>query len=186
MITYEPALTDASIKQILALQKENLIKAISTEEAHNQGFVTVEHQFDALKHINDLEPAMTTKYNGEVVGYCLAMHPSTRSLVPELGHFFNMLDQIPYQGSPLRSYPFIVVGQVCIAKSQRGQGHFDKMYQAYRDYFSGRYVLTVTEVAEVNQRSLKAHFRVGFQTIKYYQQPDGRWWHVVAWDWGKQ
>ena len=48
-----------------------------------------------------------------------------------------------------------------------------------------RFDFTVTEVAARNVRSLKAHARVGFQTLHVYADPTTREeWHVLALDFG--
>ena len=49
--------------------------------------------------------------------------------------------------------------------------------------YRGHYDFTVTEVAERNTRSLRAHERVGFQTLHTY--PDalaGEVWRVIVLD----
>lgn len=182
-IIYEPALIQEDLKQILALQQKNLRQNISPDEANQEGFVTVEHNLEVLTAMTNLEPSMVAKVEGKVVGYCLGMHPDTRTIVPALGEFFEKIYKADYLGASMMQYSFIVVGQVCIAKEYRGMGIFDGMYQAYRVFFQDRYRMAVTEVADSNQRSLKAHYRVGFQDLIYYQQGDGRWWHLIGWDW---
>ena len=183
MIEYLPAKTKRDLEGILKLQQENLTKNMSKEEAHQQGFVTVEHQLEVLQSMNNAEPSMTIQEDGQVVGYCLAMLRQFQWDVPILGAFFARLDQLTYQGQLLSELTYMVVGQVCIGKDYRGKGHFDGMYQAYRQFFQTRYAFAVTEVAAVNQRSLMAHYRVGFKDLDVHRHQDGRWWHVVIWDW---
>ena len=43
------------------------------------------------------------------------------------------------------------------------------------------YDFMVTEVAARNTRSLRAHERVGFETLRVYDDPEtGEGWHVVG------
>ena len=49
--------------------------------------------------------------------------------------------------------------------------------------YGDRFDFTVTEVAARNTRSLRAHARVGFQTLHVYPDPTtGEDWHVIALD----
>ena len=185
MVEYIPARTIEDLEGILALQQENLTKNISKEEAQKQGFVTVEHERHVLQQMNNAEPSMTIQDHGKVVGYCLAMLRQFQREVPILGPFFERLDQLTYGDQVLSDLMYLVVGQVCIAKEYRGKGHFDGMYQAYRQFFQSRYPFAITEVAATNQRSLMAHYRIGFKDLDVHRHQDGRWWHVIIWDWQK-
>ena len=66
----------------------------------------------------------------------------------------------------------IVSGQVCVGEQFRGQGVFDKLRAFYRDAYKTKYKYLLTEISQRNQRSLRAHKRIGFQTIKQYQAPN--------------
>ena len=174
---------DHDINQILALQALNLKQSISSEEADNQGFVTVQHSFDVLKDMNKVEPGTILKEDNNVIGYCLAMSRGFEDELPILANLFAKLDKLTYDNQLISHYNYIIVGQVCIAKEARGKGYFDKMYKGYKANLSSKYDFAITEVADENQRSLRAHYRVGFKTIEKYQNEIGKWWHVVLWDW---
>jgi ribosomal protein S18 acetylase RimI-like enzyme len=74
------------------------------------------------------------------------------------------------------------MGQICIDKAFRGQGIFDKLYAGHKEIYSQNYDCIVTEVATRNTRSLRAHQRVGFNTIhKHTDETDD--WEVMVWDW---
>ena len=75
------------------------------------------------------------------------------------------------------------MGQVCVAERYRGTGIFDGLYRTMASVYRGRYDFTMTEVAERNTRSRRAHERVGFRTLHTY--PDaaaGEVWHVIVLD----
>lgn len=173
---------DIEIEQILSLQKENLPKNISKQEAIEQGFVTVEHDFPLLKKMNILAPSVIAKVEGTVVGYCLAMLTDFQQDVPVLVPMFEMFKQISYQGKRLYDYPYLVMGQVCIDKNYRSLGIFDKMYQHLKICYQDKYQMLITEVATRNTRSMKAHQRVGFHIVHQYID-DTDSWALVVWDW---
>jgi hypothetical protein len=183
MIYFPFVTSDEDVRQILRLQSENLAKNITAETLQQQGFVTVEHDFPTLRHMNDVEPSTLIKDDGRVVGYALAMSRTLAAAIPILIPMFEVFKQVPYKTGFLSDQNYIVVGQVCVADGYRGQGLFDKMYAAYRDRLQHQYEVAVTEISHRNQRSIAAHRRVGFETIYSYQDPHGENWDIVAWDW---
>lgn len=184
MVTYCLATTDDEIRGILALQQQNLARHLTTEQILSQGFVTVEHDFPLLQRMNDTEGSIIAKDDNKVIGYCLAMIPEFRNDIPILEPMFDTMDHLQFKGKSLGEYTYIVSGQVCIADGYRGLGIFDKMYQTYQKYYAPKYDFILTEISERNQRSLKAHLRVGFEMLHRYFSPDGEEWVIVLWEWG--
>ncbi|OJJ22445.1 GNAT family N-acetyltransferase [marine bacterium AO1-C] len=181
-INYTLLTTDAEIHQLLALQQSNLPKSISSEEAQNQGFVTVEHNFELMKAMNDAEAHVIAKNEQEVVGYCLVMLSSFQDRIPVLQPMFALLDGLNYKNKSLSEYQYFVMGQVCIDKAYRGQGIFDGLYLNLKQNYLNKYDFVVTEVATRNVRSIKAHQRVGFELLHRYTDPRGEEWDVIIWD----
>ena len=130
MITFSTASTDEELRQILALQQQNLPKNLSPQQALEQGFVTVEHDFAMLKKMNDIEKAVIAKDGDQIAGYLLAMTKELRDDIPVLVPLFEVMDQLDYEGKKLHQYSYIVVGQACIAEAYRGKGLFDQFYIA--------------------------------------------------------
>lgn len=171
------------LRQILALQRENLPVNISAVELEEQGFVTVQHNEPLLTDMNAAEPQVIAKDGDRVVGYALVMLREFSSRIPVLIPMFEMLESLSYKGRKLLESRYYVVGQVCVAKSHRGQGVFDGLYEQHRRQMSDRYDCVLTEIATRNRRSLRAHWRVGFETIHQYTGPDGEGWDIVFWGW---
>ncbi len=133
--------------------------------------------------MNELEAHVIAKDNDRVIAYVLAMTDRSRFDIPILLPLFESFEELQYQHKKIAGYNYMVVGQVCVAADYRGQGVFDACYAAYKNYFKDKYDFAITEVATRNQRSLKAHKRVGFETIHAYIAPDGEEWNIVLWDW---
>ncbi|HUP14415.1 MAG TPA: GNAT family N-acetyltransferase [Niastella sp.] len=183
MIEYTTARTDDDLQQILALQKQNLVGGLTKEQINAQGFVTVSHRFEDLKKMNEIEQHVICKDNGRVVAYLLAMTAHSRFDVPILVPLFEMFERVKYRERKIADYKYVVVGQACVAEGYRGKGIVDACYTAYRNCFKNKYEFAVTEIATRNQRSVKAHKRVGFESIYEYAGPDGEEWSVVVWRW---
>lgn len=176
--------TADEVREILELQARNLPSTLTPRTMAKEGFVTVRHDAFVLQRMSEAAPAIVAKAAGRVVGYALVMPPSFAADIPILHPLFELLDTLSWQGVSLRSNPrWFVMGQICIADGYRGVGIFDGLYRTMAETYGDRFDFTVTEVAARNTRSLRAHARVGFQTLHVY--PDhttGEDWHVIALD----
>jgi ribosomal protein S18 acetylase RimI-like enzyme len=173
---------ERELEDIIRLQRANLISGLSTTEWQDQGFVTVEHTMNMLRQMHDAAPSIIIKDGDKVIAYALAMPQECRQLVPALEPMFANFDQLVWKGQPLKEREFYVMGQICIDKAYRGQGLFDKLYHKHKEVYSPRYDSLITEVATRNTRSMRAHERVGFESINVYRDELDEW-SVVGWDW---
>ena len=170
------------LQQILKLQEENLLNNIDNAEMQSQGFVTLHHSIAILKKMHSLAPSVIIKDNDKVIAYALTMLRECRQLVPDLEPMFSLLDKLIWKNKPLNDYSFYVMGQICIAKPYRGQGLFDELYSHHKKIYQPQFDLFITEISTRNQRSIRAHERVGFETIHTHQDELDEW-AVVGWDW---
>jgi 2-polyprenyl-3-methyl-5-hydroxy-6-metoxy-1,4-benzoquinol methylase len=172
------------VGQILDLQAANLASVLTPGTIASQGFLTVRHDPDVLLRMNEAAPAIIAKDGDRVVGYALVMPRRFASDVPILQPLFQLLEGLSWKDVALRDSPrWFVMGQVCIAAGYRGQGIFDGLYRTMASVYRDRFDFTVTEVAARNTRSLRAHARVGFETLQHHTDDStGERWHVIALD----
>jgi predicted GNAT superfamily acetyltransferase len=175
--------TDQDLAQILELQKLNLPQFLSHDEIIREGFVTVNHGFEDLKKMNSYEQSVIAKENDKVIAYLLAMTQQSKHDIPMLVPMFEIFNQVSYRGRRIVEYNYLVVGQVCVAKEFRGKGVLDECYKEYKKQFEHKYDFAITEIAQKNLRSIKAHERIGFKTIHQYRENNGTDWNIVIWDW---
>ena len=175
--------TDQDLLQILELQKQNLTHALSLEEIDREGFVFVSHRFEDLQKMNSYEQSIIAKEDDKVVAYLLAMTEKSKDDIHSLVPMFETFNQIVYQGKKISEYNYLVVGQVCVSKTFRGKRLLDACYDEYKKRFQPKYDFAITEIAQKNIRSTKAHQRIGFEAIHQYQDSDGIDWNIVVWDW---
>lgn len=173
------------LEGILYLQQENLSTILSQEEKDEQGFVTIQHNLAQLEAMHSIAPHVLAKEKDVVVGYVLAMTLASREVVPLMVPLFENFDQSEIGGKKITDYNPMVVGQVCVGKSQRGTGLFDKLYTEYREQYAATYDFAITSVALSNYRSLAAHQRVGFKILHTFQDSLHPW-AIVCWDWNNQ
>lgn len=174
--------TTEELQQILRLQQENLIQNIDEAEIKSQGFVTLQHSLNTLMQMHELGQSVIIKKEEKIVAYALTMLQECRNLMPDLEPMFASLDKLSWENKPLNSYRFYVMGQVCIAKEYRGQGLFEQLYQHHKKIYQSRFDLFVTEISTRNQRSLRAHEKLGFKRIHAHREKLDEW-IVVAWNW---
>lgn len=172
----------AELDQIIALQKKNLKQYVDPLEKQEQGFVTVHHTRDILQQMHDMAPSIIIKDDNEVVGYALVMMHDCRKMIPILEPMYANFERLQWNGRPLYDYRFYVMGQICVAKEYRGLGLFEQLYHKHRDIYRNSFDFMVTEISVSNARSLRAHKRVGFETINVYRDEEDDW-EVVLWDW---
>lgn len=182
-IGYKSCTTDAEILGILNLQKENHYSSLSKEEMNSEGFLTCTHSLELLNELNTVAPHVIATSNNKVVAYLLTMTAIANGKMPILNPMFEEFESLLYKDQTIAAYNYLIVGQVCVAKSSRGQGVLRSCYELYRNLYRSKYDFAITEIDSRNKRSLNAHFSVGFQEIHRYYTTEGKEWSVVILDW---
>src|SRR5262245_13563775 len=129
MVEYRTVQHPTDLLGILELQQANLEESLSPDEIRDEGFVTVHHSLTDLERMHSIAPSVIAIDEGKVVGYVLAMTLEAESHIPILKPMFQLFRNIQYHGRPLTETSFILIGQVCVAKSYRGQGLFEGCYR---------------------------------------------------------
>src|SRR5438552_11059645 len=108
MIEYTTSKSKDELLGILNLQKENLSNVLTKDEIISQGFVTVDHSYDQLKNLNDIENHIIAKDNDKVVAYLLAMTQQARFDIPILIPMFERFERISLRNKLISDYNYIV------------------------------------------------------------------------------
>jgi hypothetical protein len=182
MVSIKLVTNAEELKGIQALQQQNLRKNLTETEAEEQGFLMAEYSLDFLQNMHDAAPSVIAVSEGKVVGYSLVALKTIRDEHPLLADLFNTIDRLQFQTQDLSTSNYVVVGQLCVGKGFRGIGLVDKMYQYYKDCYANEYEYLITDVAQANKRSLKAHKKSGFQVIDELSF-EGVGWDIVLWNW---
>jgi len=169
---YFRASTDDELQQILQLQRANLAINISSETKQKEGYVTVEHDFELLKRMNNSCPHTIAKDGDKIIGYALSMDNQFQNEIEVLRPMFEQLRLHPV-ASKLNN--FLVMGQVCIDKEYRGKGVFRGLYNFMKQQNIPPYASIVTEIDVLNKRSLEAHYAVGFKRLLQYEVQNKMW-----------
>jgi hypothetical protein len=183
IVNYSQCDSETQLSQILKLQEINAQQNIDQEELKSQGFVTARHDLQLLAEMNDDQPHIIATHNDEVVGYALSMTERFSDRLPVLKPMFEILNELSFKGKSLTDLRFFIMGQVCVAKAYRSKGVFVEIYNKMRDVYSAQYDCLITEIDELNPRSMAAHKKVGFELLHQYKSECGKNWNLVIWDW---
>ena len=175
-IIYKRAESDQELTQILELQRTNYSSSISIEEKKQEGFVTVVHDFDILKKMNDTCAHIIAKHQDTVVGYALCMLKAFKDDIEVLKPMFHQIDTCL---KPDQTY--MTMGQICIDKAYRKQGIFRGLYNCMKENLQLEFDMVITEVDLENTRSVNAHYAVGFKLLQSYQS-NRQDWALISWD----
>ena len=182
MIKLTRVSSPSEIIGIRDLQALNLKQNITAEEAIDQGFLSAAYTIEYLQEMNSASPSIIAKYGDKVIGYALVATKDNRKGHDLLEGLFDAIDKCEYNGKLLRDVNYVVVGQLCVAREFRGQNLVQELYGHFRDCLSNEFTYLVTDVAQANIRSLKAHKKRGFQVINELMY-GGFGWDIVLWDW---
>ena len=174
--------TEQELVGLKQLQTNNLRRIIGEEEAMKEGFVTSEYNLSLLQKMHHIHPSIIVEEGEEVVGYTIVTNKAVLGDHVEIDHLFNTLDATQYNGVFLKESNYILIGQVCVAKSHRGQGWVPQMYEYYKQLHAKDYSFLVTDISQANKRSVRMHNKIGFETIGVIEQV-GTGWDIVLWDW---
>lgn len=170
------------IRGVKRLQSANLRENLSRKEIENEGFVTAEYTLEFLELMNRMEPSVIAVEGDEIVGYALVVTKALLGKHELLDDLFSQIDSFSFQGHCLKKRNYVVVGQLCVAKSHRGKGLSQKLYDFYKSQLSGQFEYCLTDVQISNPGSIKAHLKSGFQVLGELRY-GGADWKIVIWDW---
>jgi GNAT superfamily N-acetyltransferase len=181
MIDLGLASTDRQFEEILSLQERCHARTVSADVQATEGFVFAEHTLPILRRMADRSPQAIAVSDGRVVGYGLSLPLSLQAEVPSLVPMFAQFEHTAYRGRPLLDHRIVVGGQVCVDRAHRGQGLLARLYAQLRGSLEPEVELCVTEIATRNHVSIRAHERMGFETVSTYSDASEAW-AIVAWD----
>jgi RimJ/RimL family protein N-acetyltransferase len=190
VINFTVAQSDEDLQRILKLQADNHLDSLSSAEMESQGFVSAKHDIETLKIMQTPFPHVIAKATIDgtntrkdiVVGYTLAMLQSHEPLIPMAKGICARINAAEYRGMSMRSWNYCIMGQVCIHKEYRGKGVFRRLYEQTKAVMSPHFDCIVSAISTKNQRSLRAHAKIGFETICEFRSA-GQDWEIVVWDW---
>ena len=161
----------SDIEGVLSLQKQNLFGKMPEEELKN-GFVTTPFTTDLIEEIIAKEDGLFVAENesNEIIAYVFAASWRYFSQWEIFNYMVSRLDQLSFNHKNITTENSFQYGPICIAKSYRGRGIINLIFEEMRVEFVKRYPISITFINKVNIVSEKAHTqKLGWQKIDEFQ-----------------
>ena len=180
MVTFTQANNSIDLEDILKLQRKNLRGQLSAEEITSQGFVYIEHDFAQLSKMNHPHPHTIAKSDNRLIVYALVLLKDYAVDVPILYDLFQVINSFKYKRKLLKDEKYFVMGLVCIDKAFRSKNVFKGLYKHLAISMNKDFNYIITEVSVNNTRSLRAHEKIGFETlVEHTDKLDQRWRIII-------
>ena len=171
--------TQNDIDDVLELHSKYQIDTITPEDKKD-GFVTTSFTKEQLTQlINEENALFIARKNGAVVAYVMCGSWKFCSIWPIFTQMIHDLPNLSYLGQTITTENSYQYGPVCIDKSVRGSGALEAIFDFAREEMSKRYPILVTFINKVNQRSFKAHSRLGLEVIAEFSFNNNHYYELV-------
>ena len=155
MLIQQATLED--VQGVLDLLKANHVSHVSDK---TDGFVTTNMTEKQLVTLITKENGVTiAKENEKILAFAMA---ASWEFWAEWPFFVYMIEQLPsfsFNGKTLTAKNSYQYGPVCLDKSVRGSGLFERVFYASLSSMKERYPIMATFINQINPRSYAAHTR---------------------------
>ena len=167
------------IDEVLELHAKYQIDSISHEDKKD-GFVTTSFTKEQLvKVINEEQGLFIARKNDKVVAYVMCGSWKFCSIWPIFTQMVQDLPKLSYLGQAITTENSYQYGPVCIDKNVRGSGVLEALFDFAREEMSQRYPIMVTFINKINQRSFKAHTRLGLEVIAEFSFNNNHYYELA-------
>ena len=173
------------VDDVLRLQNENLRSRVPDEEKESQGYLSLETPPELLTQIIDDEGIIVAKAGFKIIGYLIPMTLERAKTIPFFAPMIEQFKSLQLDEKSLDKYKLCILAQICIDKSFRGSDALVQIHNATNNHLKNQYDLGVTEISDINKRSLQANVeKVGMIDAGQFES-GGVIWHVVVTDFRK-
>ena len=150
---------------VFAILRANHVSNVPEEEKKN-GFVTTNLTEEQMKALIEKENGVTIAKDddGKVVAFALAASWEFWAEWPLFAYMIQELGNFTCEGVTLTTENCYQYGPVCIDKSVRGTGVFEKVFFASLANYADKYPYMATFINQINPRSYAAHTRKALMT----------------------
>lgn len=169
------------VQEVLTLHYRYQVDSIS-EEDKADGFITTafteQHLTDLIEKENGLFLAVQ---DGQIVAYAMAASWQFWSQWPMFEFMIKHLDDADIQEHKINAHNSYQYGPVCVDKSVRGQGVFEKVFHFALQEMSARYPIMVTFINKINPRSYQAHSqKTPLQVINHFEFNNNEYYKLAC------
>ena len=168
--------TTGDMDGIKALLRKYHKDTISDEDRPD-GFVTTAITDEQLQTLIEKEHGVTViDDDGRILGFCFAAPWEFWSAWPLFRHMMDIIPDYEFDGRPLILSETYQYGPMCVDRSIRGTGAFEKLFFTSLAQWKDRFPIMLTFVNQINKRSENAHNnKAGMETIGIFDFNDNHY-----------
>lgn len=162
--------TVSHVEEILTLHYKYQIDSISDADKADGFITTAFTQMHLTQLIEDENGLFIAIVDNKIVAYAMAASWDFWAEWPLFQFMVEHLDDSTCLGQKITADNSYQYGPVCVDKSVRGQGVFEKVFHYSLAEMSKRYPIMVTFINKINPRSFQAHTRkTALNVIKEFE-----------------
>ena len=164
----------ADFESLVRLQNANLASNLPAGERQS-GFLSVGFSAEQFAAMNEDLAVVVALLDGDVKAFLCASTVEFNQAVALPAAMIARFPRAKYQGQPLSTLAVCIVGPVCIDQSLRGQGVLSRLYDCFFAIAPQEFEVAVVFVSADNLASIKAHEKLGLETIDEFEFNSARY-----------
>lgn len=171
----------ADIPNILKLHRKYQVNTIADVDRAD-GFVTTDFTHEQLTRLIEQENGIcVAKIDDQIIAYVMTASWSFWEEWPLFSHMSKELPALTYKNHNLNTSNSYQYGPICIDKTYRGLGIFEKIFYYSLEHMSQRYPVMVSFINKTNKRSFSAHInKLGLDIINDFHFNNNSYYEVVC------
>lgn len=164
----------SDIEGILALQKSNLYSELTAAQ-RTRGFVTTPFTIPQIEEIIEEDGIFVVERKGQIIAYAFA---GTWKYFEQWAIFPFMAVRLPglsFKGGEITTSNSFQYGPVCIDAQYRGKKLLNSIFEVMRLEFVQKFPISITFINKVNQISLRAHQKLGWEIVDEFHFNDNQY-----------
>ncbi|MEP1096357.1 MAG: GNAT family acetyltransferase [Cyclobacteriaceae bacterium] len=166
--------TPSDISGILALQKLYLHRSLSPEE-RKSGFVTTPFSREQIQNRVENNGLFVTEEGGQIIAYVFAGKWEFFEQWPIFPYMTSRFSNLKFQDFDISTASTFQYGPVCVDLAYRGKKVFNAVFEEMRLEWRKKFPLSITFINSVNEVSVKAHAKLGWEVIDRFSFNDNQY-----------
>ena len=164
----------ADFESLALLQNANLASNLPAGERQS-GFLSVGFSAEQFACMSEDLAVVVAVLDGDVKAFLCASTVEFNQAVALPAAMIARFPRAKYHGQPLSTLTLCIVGPVCIDQSLRGQGVLSRLYDYFFAIAPQEFDIAVVFVSADNLASIKAHEKLGLETIDEFESNSTRY-----------
>jgi len=166
--------TESDIGGILDLQEMYLYSQLDEEERKN-GFVTTPFTPEQIKDIIGKSGLFLCEDGDQIIAYVFAGTWDYYEQWPIFPYMTSRFPKLSFKNFEVTTSATFQYGPVCLDMAYRGKKNFNAVFEEMRLHWMKKFPLAVTFINAVNEVSVRAHSKIGWEEIDQFEYNGNRY-----------